>query len=180
MANSLSPWVSRAGWGAKPAKSITPIKAEAIKFLVVHYSGMDSDEQANHANCAGRVRGIQTFHMTSDQLIKGGASDIAYTWVVCKHGFIFQGRGWRRMPAATKNANSFTLAACFLGNDSKGRDDVTPEAKNAYRRLVKFMDARCPNMQGVRGHKDFTSTTCPGAELYRFAGVLDEAFFSHV
>lgn len=165
--------VTRTAWGALPAKARTPQRPEAVRFLVVHYSAMDADEQAAHRNCAGRVRGIQRYHMTSDQLTPGGASDIGYSWVVCKHGYVFKARGFRVLPAATGGANSFTQAVCFLGNDSAGRDDVTPKGRAAIREVLAFLERNAPNLEGVRGHRDFGSTTCPGAELYAFVKRLD-------
>jgi hypothetical protein len=134
---------------------------------------MLSDQVDDHAKCASRVLAIQHYHMTSDQLTPGGASDIGYTWLVCRHGFVFKGRGFDRLPAATGGANSFTVAACFLGGDRKGRRDATPAAREAYRSLVRFCKRNAPNLEGVRGHRDFGQTSCPGDELYRFVQLLD-------
>lgn len=165
--------VTREEWGALSPAAVTSLPAAAIRFLVVHYSAMDADERDDHAECAGRVRGIQRYHMTSDQLTPGGASDIAYNWLVCRHGYVFKGRGFAVRSAATGPANGFTVAVCFLGNDSAGRADVTPLARRALRDLLVFVDRNAPNLEGVRGHRDFMSTSCPGDELYGFVRVLD-------
>ena len=58
-------------------------------------------------------------------------------------------------------------------SDRAGRRDVTPAAREAYRSLVRFCSRNAPNLEGVRGHRDCGSTTCPGAELYAFVQVLD-------
>lgn len=166
--------VTRAGWKALPPKARTPQAPADVELLVVHYSGMDADEQDAHANCAGRVRGIQRFHMTSDQLAPGGASDIGYSWLVCRHGYVFKGRGWRVRPAATRGANAISVAVCFLGNDSAGRRDVTPAARQAIREVLAFVRRNAPNLEHVRGHRDFNPTACPGDELYSFVRELDE------
>lgn len=173
MATSLPNLVTRRQWGARPPRAIVAQSPAAVRFLVVHYSAMVSDQVDPHSRCAARVRAIQTYHMTSDQLTPGGASDIGYSWLVCRHGYIFKGRGWRRMPAATGGANSFTVAACFLGGDRVGRRDVTPAAREAYRELVRFCRRNALNFEGVRGHRDFGQTSCPGDELYRFCKLLD-------
>lgn len=165
--------VTRTQWGALPPKSRSLQDPRAVRFLVVHYSAMDADEQARHANCAARVRGIQRYHMTSDQLAPEGAADIGYSWVVCKHGYVFKGRGWRVLPAATAGANSFTVAVCFLGNDTQGRDDVTPQGRKAIREVLAFVRRNAPNFEAVRGHRDFGATSCPGDELYRFVARLN-------
>lgn len=164
--------VTRQEWGARPRREKTLLRAEAVRFLVFHYSAMDPDEQAKHANCAGRVRGIQDFHMGAR-----GWADIAYNWLVCKHGFVFQGRGWRVRSAATGEANDFTVAACFLGNDSAGQDDVTNMGRSGFGNVLSFVRRNAPELEGVRGHRDFMQTSCPGDELYRFAGQLNARHF---
>jgi hypothetical protein len=151
-----------------------PLAPERVRNLVVHYSAMHTDEQADHRKCASRVLGIQHYHMTSDQLTPGGASDIAYNWLVCIHGAIFKGRGWGRRSAATGPANGHSVAVCFLGNDTKGRRDATPEARAALREVRDFVRRNGPRFEKVTGHRDYMSTSCPGDELYRFVGVLND------
>ena len=165
--------VTRREWRAASPKAIVRQDPADVRYLVVHYSAMSSDQRDRHAECAERVRAIQHYHMTSDQLTPGGASDIGYSWLVCRHGYVFRGRGWRRLPAATGGANAFTVAACFLGGDKVGRRDVTDAAREAYRELVRFCDRNGPSFAGVRGHRDFGPTSCPGDELYRFVKLLD-------
>jgi len=165
--------VTRKEWGARPPSAITPLAPAAVRFLVVHYSAMDADERRRHSECAARVRGIQRYHQTSDQLAPGGAADVGYNWLVCRHGYVFVGRGWRRRSAATGPANGFSVAVCFLGNDSAGRDDVTPRGRRAIRDVLAFCERNAPNLEGVRGHRDFMSTSCPGDELYAFVHRLN-------
>lgn len=159
--------IYRRQWGARLPKAVTGLPAENVKHLVVHYSAADSDEQADHKNCAARVRGIQNYHMDGQ-----GWADIAYNWLVCKHGYIFRGRGWGIRSAATGSANSFTVAVCFLGDDTAGKADVTPEAKAALREVWAFVTRKGPNVESAKGHRDFMATTCPGNELYAFVKTL--------
>ena len=128
----------------------------------MHYSGMDSDEQANHARCAGRVLGIQRYHMEEK-----GWLDIAYSHVVCRHGFVFVGRGYGIRTAAngTTAANDHYFAVCFLGDDTPGRADVTRQARHALGELIRDYQRRYPRALHVRPHSAFTSTLCPGREL---------------
>lgn len=161
--------VTRREWGAAPARGVPRLAPERVAFLVLHYSAMDADERPRHAECAARVRAIQRYHQTSDQLAPGGAADIAYNWLVCRHGYVFVGRGWRRRSAATGPANDCSVAVCFLGNDSAARDDVTSAGRRAIRDVLAFCERNAPNLRGVRGHRDFMSTSCPGDELYAFA-----------
>jgi hypothetical protein len=91
--------VTRQQWGARPPRSIVPLPGSAIDTTVFHYSGADADEQADHAKCAGRVRGIQRFHMDTR-----GWLDIAYSFLVCVHGYVFAARGYGVRTAATGRA----------------------------------------------------------------------------
>jgi hypothetical protein len=173
MASGLPNLVTRKAWGARRPKTRQPQAASAIRFLVVHYSAMLADAVDDHAKCASRVVAIQHYHMTSDQLTPGGASDIGYTWLVCHHGFIFKGRGWGVRQAATGPGNGESVAVCFLGGDRKNRRDVTPKARQAIRALRDFCERNGPNFQGCKGHRDYMSTSCPGNELYAFVKTLN-------
>lgn len=152
--------VTRKGWGARPAESRTLLPTSAIRGLVFHYTAADADEQSDHKNCAGRVRGVQNFHLD-----KRGWSDIAYSFLVCKHGWVFEGRGWDVRTAATGDANDFTLACCFLGDDTTNRDDVTNPGRIALADFTRAFRLKYPKATRIWGHRDFMSTACPGVEL---------------
>jgi N-acetylmuramoyl-L-alanine amidase-like protein len=123
---------------------------------------MDADEQADHANCAGRVRNIQRYHQDEQ-----GWLDIAYSHVLCRHGFVFVGRGYGIRTAAngTREANDRYFAICFLGNDTVGRDDVTRAGRRALGELIRDYRRRYPRALRVRPHSAFVATDCPGKEL---------------
>ena len=154
--------VRRHEWGAVPPRGRDPLYPPAAHGVAIHYTGMDADEQALHANCAGRVRGIQRYHMEEK-----GWLDIAYSHVVCRHGYVFVGRGYGIRTAAngTTEANDHYFAICFLGNDSQGRTDVTRAAKRELRELIHDYRRRYPRALRVRPHSAFVRTACPGLEL---------------
>lgn len=157
-------YVSRSGWRAKPPVSRpTILLASRVDTVVFHYTAADSDEQSNHANCAQRVRGIQTFHQNTR-----GWNDIAYNYLTCKHGYIFEGRGIENKSAATGADNSHTLAVCFLGDDTVNRDDVTPDGRAALVEITRWIRQRRPAARNLKGHRDFMQTSCPGDELYKY------------
>lgn len=155
-------WVSRAGWQARPARARSTNVRPRDGGFAIHYTGADADEQADHANCARRVRGIQSFHMDGR-----GWSDIAYSFLCCLHGSVFEGRGWGVRTAAngTDDGNDRYLAICFLGNDTAGRDDVTEAGREAIRWVVDEGRARHDVGPGVKPHSAFKATSCPGDEL---------------
>jgi hypothetical protein len=154
--------VTRKEWGARTAKQRTPLVPGLLRGIAIHYTAMNADEQADHANCPRRVRGIQSYHMDTN-----GWSDIAYSFVVCKHGSVFEGRGWGVRTAAqgTNAGNDGYHAACFLGDDTKGRDDVTEQGRRAFTQVVRKGQRLYPKARFVLPHSDFHSTACPGDEL---------------
>jgi N-acetyl-anhydromuramyl-L-alanine amidase AmpD len=133
-----------------------------VRGVAVHYTGTNADEQRLHENCAGRMRGIQAYHMDEQ-----GWLDVAYNHVFCRHGVVFAGRGFGVRSAAngTTEANDAYFAVCFLGDDSAGRADVTPQARQALTALVREYRRRYPGARRIRPHSDFFATECPGDEL---------------
>lgn len=161
--------VTRAQWGARPPKDTTGLERSRVKGIAVHYSASNADEQESHRNCAARVRGIQNFHMDGR-----GWNDIAYSFVVCKHGYIYVGRGWFNRTAAngTNAGNSEYLAVCFLGDDTRNRDDVTDEGRQAFMRVFARFKVWYRRKPVLKPHSAFTSTSCPGDELRRWVANL--------
>lgn len=165
--------VTRQAWQARPPAHQVPLAPTAIRELVFHYTAANADEQADHVNCARRVRGIQAFHMDSR-----GWADIAYSFIVCKHGYVFEGRGWDVRTAATGTANDWTLAACFLGDDTAGRDDVTLAGREAMLDVARAFRQRYGQHRKFSGHRDHMSTACPGDEIYKY--IRSTAFLTAV
>jgi hypothetical protein len=157
--------VKRSEWGAARARGRERLDRNDVRGVALHYSGVDSDEQALHRNCARRVRAMQRYHME-----QRGWLDIAYNHVACVHGYVFVGRGFGVRSAAngTKTANDRYFAVCFLGNDTPGRADVTPAAYAALGELLRSYDRRIPRAMVVRPHSVFVATPCPGDELRRY------------
>jgi hypothetical protein len=160
--------VTRAEWGAKPAKNRVALPASSFtEGVFVHYTAADSDRVANHADCAKRVQGIQAFHQGPSR----NWSDIAYSFLVCQHGGIFEGRGLFVQGAHTVGFNSTAHAVCFLGGDKAGRDDVTENGRAALGEIVRHILSCTPGKDVVRGHRDVNPTACPGDELYAWVRV---------
>jgi hypothetical protein len=153
--------VTRAQWGARPPKQRQLLVKHDQRGTAVHYSGSDADELADHSRCARRVRSIQDFHMDGR-----GWSDIAYSYLACKHGTVYEGRGRGIRTAAqgTNAGNDGYHAVCFLGDDTANRDDVTDLGRAAIKDAVHWCNAWA-GVAGVRPHSSFHSTGCPGDDL---------------
>lgn len=150
--------VSRAAWGAasrSTSTNITPSRGGTS----IHYVGA-SHINDSHANCAGRVRGIQSYHISGN-----GWADIAYSLLVCAHGYVYVGRGINRRTAAngTNSGNQNWYAVCALiGGSQQPTAAMVQGIKDAVAYLRKSGGAA----SRVNGHRDHLSTSCPGNPLY--------------
>lgn len=106
--------------------------------------------------CDDLVRGIQNYHMNVRKW-----EDIAYSFMVCPHGMVFQGRGWGSRSAAngTEYGNTHFHAVCYLGGIG---DPFTQVAKNAMCELINEGRRKYPSAFAIRPHSTFKSTDCPG------------------
>lgn len=156
--------VSRIQWGARKPTCVTPLRT-GLWGDAIHYSAADADEQADHANCAARVKGIQDYHMNTK-----GWCDIAYNHLICAHGYVFTGRGYGVRSAAngTNEGNSRYFAICLLCNDDSGEREITPAVQQALIDLRKEYLKRYVTAKDTVGHRDIVSTSCPGDEAYAF------------
>jgi hypothetical protein len=151
------PIVSRQQWGARPPKQPgTPWRAGQPTGWTVHWEGADPAGGA-HSQCAAAVRSIQAYHQS------GPYSDIAYSFVVCRHGSIYEGRGFKVQSAANNKGNDERLAVCFMGGPNT---PFTAEAKSAIRHLIFDLSPASAKGKAI-GHRDepSCSTACPGDSI---------------
>lgn len=144
-------FVSREEWGARHANTSTNITPEGV---AIHWEGPHMGTPA-HVDCAPRVRGIQSFHMEGN-----GWADVAYSAIVCPHGSVFEGRGRGHRTAAngTNDGNQRYYAVCYLGGEG---DPFTEEAQTGINDAIEWLGGG-----EIVGHRDLTSTACPGEEIY--------------
>lgn len=164
---SLPPFenfVSRDAWGARSRRSGERFVASKIRGLAAHYEA--AEEADNHGLCDEKIRGIQTYHMDSRRW-----SDIAYNYVVCGHGYLFEGRSWDYRGAAngTETGNDAFPSVCLLSDDDPGETEFTAAAQYVFRWLYwrcreKFGD----DADEFRPHSSFKATACPGDEVRRW------------
>lgn len=106
---------------------------------------------ADHNRCASIWRAWRDYHVNGNKW-----ADIAYSYGVCPHGFIFEGRGKGRRTAAngTNVGNQTSYAIVYIAGDG---DHVTEEARRG------FLDAAALLGQPIRWpHRHWLSTGCPG------------------
>jgi peptidoglycan hydrolase-like protein with peptidoglycan-binding domain len=164
--------VPRSAWGAKPPKPDATYSWKPwLGGVAIHYKGNTDfwDPSADHAGCYQQVLDIQAEHMA------GEYSDIAYNFVVCQHGWIFEGRGLAIRSAAndfeTVGANQNYYAVMgLIGSTSLpwGSDDQPSAAMiTAIKNLIGYLRVSGSAGPQIKGHKDLATTDCPGT-LYRY------------
>src|SRR5690606_25721991 len=114
---------------------------------------------AAHSKCAQRVRNIESYHVNHN-----GWAGIAYTALVCEHGYVFEGRGLGHRTAAngTNSGNQNWYAVCALIGD---KDPLGADLLRGLRDAIEW----CRDggaARRVNGHRDHLATSCPGDRLY--------------
>jgi len=151
-------WQSRSSWGARPPKR--RLGLPTAEGNTVHWEGPALGDYS-HDTCPDLVRRVQNFHMDTR-----GWYDIAYSTLVCRHGDIFEGRGYGTRTGAngTNDGNRRSYAHCVL----VGQGDTIPvEAKVAVRLVIEHFESLGSGRRRWC-HRDWKATACAGDELCAF------------
>lgn len=154
--------ISRSAWGARYGRGGTNI-TPGNGGVTVHYEGGGKITGRPHTQCAARVRAIESYHVNGN-----GWAGIAYTMLVCEHGYVLEGRGLRHRTAAngTTSGNQNWYAVCALIGD---KDPTGDDLLNGIRDAIDYLRMNGAGRK-VNGHRDHLSTSCPGSKLYAWAG----------
>lgn len=152
----------RQEWGARPPRS--RVVGNLSSFTTGHWNGpkvtVNGRTSWDHSHCPRLVRGIQNFHMDGR-----GWVDIAYNFVVCPHGSIFEGRGFNVCNAAngTNTGNKTSHAVMWLSGQG---NPFTEQEKLGFIGAVKLISENTTAPYKAIGHRDHKATDCPGDERY--------------
>lgn len=166
--------ISRAEWKAKPPHK--PIRDEFTPYfggVVIHHHGDGKDfPRKNHRDCFEQVRQVQEGHMNPSiwrKILRSPVyDDIAYNYVVCQHGSVFEGRGGNVRSAANDvetpgaNKNYFAVMGLIESGDKPSAAMIT-----AIRDLISHLREHERAGGEIKGHRDVATTKCPG-HLYPF------------
>lgn len=145
------------GWGPTGADYADPDLG-----LVIHYDSSVLDlANKSHTECIAYWNNTRDFHMDPPR----NWADVGYSFFCCPHDYILEGRGLNRYQAAqgTTAGNSNYYSATL----ATGPGESIPAAQiNAVRRLRWWLIEDHNNHSQVLGHRDFTSTSCPGELAY--------------
>lgn len=149
--------VRRAEWGARAPKGRYE-RLVGSPITTFHWEGPTMGA-FGHDKCDGKVRTIQAYHMDHQKWL-----DIAYTMLVCPHGWLYEGRGyWNRTAAnGTNPGNAGSYAVCFIGGIG---DPFTNEAKRAFLDAILYLRKYGGAGAETKVHGDWFQTQCPGSEI---------------
>lgn len=158
--------VSRTQWGARAYRTpngATPY-SRARRGVKLHYLGTAYSDRP-HEQCDDYVRQIQAQHMDGN-----GWSDIGYSFAVCTHGYVYEGRGLHRRNSANGNTtlNEQDYAVLLLVGSS-GLTQPTVAQLHGARDAIDYCRGSGPAGTWLGGHRDGYSTTCPGDAIYAWA-----------
>lgn len=159
--------ITRSAWGARPSR-YDLVYIAGTQGVKIHYEGTYVPKSLAaadaHGSCAGHVRDIQASHLANRQ---EDYSDIAYTAVVCPHGFVFEGRGQHRKTAANGDQalNAKDYAVCAMLGDS-GLVQPTDAMLDGLVDAVQWLRSGGGAGSEILGHRDGYATSCPGDPLY--------------
>lgn len=140
------------GWPATAAG-----RAPCRNGLVVHYDGSNLGlARKAHSACRAYWKATRKFHMGPR-----GWLDIGYSFGVCPHGIVMEGRGWQRQQAAQPGGNTTWTSVTFMTGDAEKPTDAQV---NAFRELRAWLRGK-GLAAAISYHSRFISTSCPGKIL---------------
>jgi putative peptidoglycan binding protein len=151
--------VARTEWGA-PATSPAADMPTALG-VKIHWIGGHYNTPAHGDLCAAQVRAIRAEHLADSV---NHWVDIAYNFVICQHGYVYEGRGLRKESGANGNQplNLAHYAICAIqGTNEHASDDL----KRGLRDAISYLRNNGAGPE-ILGHRDGYNTDCPGDELY--------------
>lgn len=152
--------VTRTEWGAPadtPAADMPT--AQGVK---VHWIGGPYTTPVQHGtDCDAEVRAIRQEHLSNPT---EGWVDIAYNFVVCQHGWVYEARGLHKESGANGDQplNKKDYAICAIQGENENASDTL---KNGLRDAIEYMQANGAGPE-LLCHRDGYNTDCPGDELY--------------
>ncbi|GGB84513.1 hypothetical protein N798_11215 [Knoellia flava TL1] len=167
--------LTRASWGADESMRKGSPSYGAVKGEVVHHTVNANTYAAD--DVPALIRAIYAYHVQ-----RNGWNDIGYNFLIDRFGRTWEGRfgGTNRavVGAHSPGVNSWTTSASTIGNFSSSGTSVPAAVTAAYQslftwkaRLHQLEPEWTVNLGGttqrsISGHRDNTSTECPGDALY--------------
>lgn len=138
------------GWGPSGAGYANPRNGIAI-----HYDGSNQSlANKQHLSCRAYWRSTRKFHMGPSR----GWADIGYSFAVCPHGYVLEGRGLNKQQAAQPGGNSTWYSVTFMSGPT---EHPTAAQLTAFRELRSWLRGKGVRA-AIKPHSAFISTSCCG------------------
>jgi hypothetical protein len=138
------------GWGPSGAGYANPRNGIAI-----HYDGSDQSlAKKQHSSCRTYWRNTRKFHMGPSRKW----ADIGYSFAVCPHGIVLEGRGLNKQQAAQPGGNTTWYSVTFMSGPS---EHPTAAQLTAFRELRSWLRGKGV-AAALKPHSAFISTSCCG------------------
>jgi hypothetical protein len=160
--------VTRADWGWVPLTDSIP--THEIKFITIHHGGEEFPEDKDPIKY---LRGLQAWSQSDKHWI-----DNPYHYMIDLKGNIYEARPIK-YPGDTNTDYDVRGHAliCVMGNYEN--QILSP---NQFEQLAKLTaslaDKYAVSLDGIKSHKDYTETLCPGKDIYRY--LEDGSFLKRV
>uniref|UniRef100_A0A673KP98 N-acetylmuramoyl-L-alanine amidase-like n=1 Tax=Sinocyclocheilus rhinocerous TaxID=307959 RepID=A0A673KP98_9TELE len=155
--------ITRSQWGAAAFIGSPSYLSLPVPYLFIHHTYQPSKPCTTFDQCASDMRSMQHYHQQTN-----GWSDIGYSFVAGSDGNLYEGRGWNWVGAHTYGYNSKGYGVSFIGDYTS-----TLPIKSAMD-MVRYDFTSCAVNGGrlsssysLYGHRQATSTDCPGNAFYR-------------
>jgi hypothetical protein len=170
------PVFSRASWGANQP-NCNPTYCSTSHVAMHHTASASEYTSTSWSQCAANVKATQVYHMATR-----GWCDIGYNYLICPHGDIFEGRaGGDDVRGAHDGYNCGSMGVAMMGYFHPPYSQTLTGAMQAS--FVDLAGWKCDQQgidplgsswyaglgaveQNIYGHRDVSSTACPGDLAY--------------
>ncbi len=156
--------VTRAQWGAASPRCSMASNPSKYRMAIHHTEGASSDPTR-------QLRGIQAFHANK------GWCDIGYHFLIDVDGTIYEGRELTYRGVHAANNNTGNIGISHIGNFHQLTPPAAMLASTA--RLVERLSSIYGidlSRSAIKGHREYSSTDCPGSNLYpRIGAIISDA-----
>lgn len=156
---------SRGQWGARYPDGDLSLSGLAGEVFVHHSVTALLPAHADPAEERQQMRALESIGQSRF------GTGISYNVVIFPSGRAYQGVSWNRRGTHTGGRNSTTRSICFAGNFEKATptDAALSTAAEIFKEgKGKWWTSGAP----LRGHRDVSSTACPGKNLYSRIDVI--------
>jgi len=160
--------ITRADWGWVPLTDSIP--THEIKFITIHHGGEDFPEDKDPI---AYLRGLQSWSQSDKHWI-----DNPYHYMIDLRGNIYEARPIK-YPGDTNTDYDVRGHAliCVMGNYEN--QILSPiQFEQLAKLTARLADKYAVSPDGIKSHKDYTETLCPGKDLYRY--LEDGSFLKRV